>query len=123
VAALAHLAVVHLAMVHALVVHAGGEDLALHRHHFFLVLGMHGLVTQVELVGQLAFVDQHETYRLAGLDLRLLGSKAMSLSTTSTVRVALAAGAGSPKAKCCASSAKVGRLASARAAVMNRCFM
>lgn len=68
----AHLAVIHLAMVHAFVVHAGGEHLALHGDHFLLVLGVHGLVAQVELVGQLAFVDQHEAHGLASLDLDAL---------------------------------------------------
>lgn len=65
--------VVHLAMVHTLVVHASGEQLALHGDHFFLVLGVHGLVTQVELMGQLAFVDQDKPYGLASLDLQVPG--------------------------------------------------
>ncbi|BCJ08002.1 hypothetical protein PRtIB026_A23110 [Pseudomonas sp. RtIB026] len=39
------------------------------------------------------------------------------------MRVALAASAGSPKAKVLPLSAKLGRLTSARAAAKNRCFM
>ncbi|MOA16651.1 hypothetical protein D3C78_1368740 [compost metagenome] len=45
----------------------------LHFQHFGLMLGMHGHVAQIELVQQLAFIDQHKTHGLAGLDLQGLG--------------------------------------------------
>ena len=63
----------HLAVIHAFMIHGLGEHPALHGDHFFLVLGMHGLVTQVELVRQLALVDQHEAHRLTGFYLQALG--------------------------------------------------
>ncbi|MNC84222.1 hypothetical protein D3C81_1927570 [compost metagenome] len=54
----------HAAVAHGRVVHAA----LLHGQHFLLMPGMHGGIAQVELMGQLALVGQHETHRLPGLD-------------------------------------------------------
>ncbi|MNG17318.1 hypothetical protein D3C84_1012970 [compost metagenome] len=69
--AVVHFAVIHaghVAVVHCL--HAGGRQHAalLHLQHFLLVFGVHRRIPQVELMQQLAFIDQHETHGFPGLD-------------------------------------------------------
>jgi len=62
-------------MAHVVMSHARGRQHAalLHFDHFLLMAGVHCRIAQVELMQQLAFVDQHEAHRLTRLDLHRLG--------------------------------------------------
>ncbi|MCY1173989.1 hypothetical protein D9M73_141740 [compost metagenome] len=65
-------AVVHFAVIHAgHCLHTGWRQHAalLHLQHFLLVPGVQCRIPQVELMQQLAFIDQHEAHGFPGLDI------------------------------------------------------